>query len=187
MNKLLEFINSFQVLDKETEEAIRGCFKEESFEKNEYIISKGDICSKLYYIESGLVRRFFYNDGEDVTEWIYTDHQFITSLSSYFEQKPSIELFQACEKTKVFSLSYNDEQNLLKYPLFTMFYFKLLRLYLSKLNEFHHLYKSMNAQEKYLYLLDSFPQIIARAKVKDIASLIGVSKETLSRIRATIN
>lgn len=187
MDKLLVFINSLQTLDQETENAIKNYFKEESFAKNEYLIKKGEICSKLYYIKSGLVRRFFYNDGEEITEWLYTDHQFVTSLSSYFEQKPSFELFQASEKTKVYSLSYNDEQKLLEYPLFSKFYTKLLRLYLSKLNEFHHLYKSMNAQEKYVYLLDTFPQIIAKAKGKHIASLIGVSQETLSRIRATIN
>ncbi|WP_294962252.1 Crp/Fnr family transcriptional regulator [uncultured Flavobacterium sp.] len=187
MNELLAFINSFQTMDLETEKVIKNLFKEQIFKKNELIIGEGEICSKLYFIKSGLVRRFFYNDGEDLTEWIYTDHQFITSLSSFFEQKPSFELFEACEETIVYSLSYHDEQILLEYPLFSKFYMKMLRYFLSKLNEFHHLYKSMNAQDKYLYLLRSFPHIIAKAKLKHIASLIGVSQETLSRIRASIN
>jgi len=187
MTQLLDVINSFQELDFETEEAIRKYFIEEKFQKNEFIVSEGKICSKIYFIKSGLVRRFCVEDGIEIIKWIYTDNQFVTSLSSFFEQRPSFENFQASEGTILYSLSYEDEEILLKYPLFSKFYIKLLRLYLSKLNEFHHLFTSMNAQEKYLYLLNTLPQIILKAKLKDIASLIGVSPETLSRIRAQIN
>ena len=186
MTELLNLINNFQVLDLETEQAISRYFVEERFEKNEVIIREGKICSKIYFIKSGLVRRFCLEGGIEVTKWIYTDNQFITSLSSFFEQKPSFETFQASEETIVYSLSYHDEQILLEYPLFAKFHIKLLRLYLSKLNEFHHLYASMNAKEKYLYLLNLLPQIILKAKLKHVASLIGVSPETLSRIRSEI-
>ncbi|WP_264563964.1 Crp/Fnr family transcriptional regulator [Flavobacterium sp. N3904] len=187
MTELIAFINNFQELDLETEQAVKKYFIKEVYKKNEFIIEAGKICSKVCFIKSGLVRRFYYDDGDDVTKWIYSNNQFITSLSSFFEQKPSFEFFQACEETIVYTLSYADEQILLEYPLFSKFHIKQLRLYLSRINEFHHLYKLMNAQEKYLYLLTSFPQIIEKAKLKNIASLIGVSQETLSRIRASIN
>lgn len=187
MTELLNVINSFQVLDLETDQLIRKYFIEERFKKNEVIIQEGKICSKIYFIKSGLVRRFCLEDGEEVTKWIYTDNQFMTSLTSYFEQKISFENFQASEETIVYSLSYQDELTLLEYPLFSKFHIKLLRLYLSRLNEFHHFYTSMSAQEKYLYLLNSLPQIVLKAKLKDVASLLGVSPETLSRIRAHIN
>jgi len=64
---------------------------------------------------------------------------------------------------------------------------KILRHYLGSLNEFHHRYKLMTAVEKYDYLLKNFPEMIQRAKLKHIASLMDVSQETLSRIRASIN
>ena len=187
MTRLISFINSLQELDFEAEQAIKKYFVEEKFRKNEVLVQEGKICDKVYFIKSGVVRRFCLEDGVEVTKWIYTDDQFITSLSSFFEQTPSFEIFQACEETIVYSISYNDEQLLLKYPLFSSFHIKQLRLYLSKINEFHHLYRVMNAQEKYFYLLNSFPQIIIRAKLKHIASMMGVSQETLSRIRASIN
>lgn len=187
MMELLNMINSFQQLDLETEKAVRRYFVKEKFQKGEFIITEGKICSKIYFIKSGLVRRFCLEDGIEATKWIYTDNQFITSLSSFFEQKPSFENFLASEETILYSLSFQDEQVLLEYPLFSKFHIKLLRAYLSKLNEFHHFYTSMSAHEKYLFLLNSLPQIILKAKLKDVASLIGVSPETLSRIRAQIN
>jgi signal-transduction protein with cAMP-binding, CBS, and nucleotidyltransferase domain len=187
MTELIYVISNFQELDDETEEAIRKYFVIEKFKKDAFIVEAGNICKKIYFIKSGAVRRFSLEDGEEVTKWIYTSNQFVTSLSSFFEQKPSFESFQACEETILFSLSYSDELILLEYPLFAKFHLKQLRLYLSKINEFHHLFRVMNAQEKYMYLLQSFPQIILKAKLKHIASLIGVSQETLSRIRASIN
>lgn len=186
MTELLNTINSLQKLDLETEQAVKKYFVEDKFLKNEFIINEDKICTKIYFIKSGLIKRFSLQDGIEVTKWIYTDNQFVTSLSSFFEQKPSFESFQACEDTIVYSLSHRDEQLLLEYPQFSKFYIKLLRLYLSRLNEFHHFYTSMTAHEKYFYLLKSFPQIILKAKLKDIASLIGVNPETLSRIRAQI-
>ena len=186
MKELIAFIKSLQELDYETEKAIESYFEKVVFDKNEFIIEHGKICNKIYFIESGLVRRFYDDDGSDKTTWIYTENQFFTSISSFFEQKKSLENFQACEQTIAYSLSYDNEQILLEYPLFAKFHIKHLRLYLSKLNEFHHLYKEMAAPEKYSFLINSFPQMIKKAKLKHIASMIGVSPETLSRIRAAI-
>jgi len=187
MTELISLINSFQEIDFETESAIRKYFVEESFKKDEFVIYEGKICDKIYFIKSGTIRRFCLENGIEVTRWIYTDAQFVTSLSSFFEQKTSFESFQACENTVVYSLSYQDEKLLLQYPLFVNFHTRQLRLYLSRINEFHYLFSVMNAQEKYLFLLDSFPEIIKKSKLKYVASLIGVSQETLSRIRAMIS
>ena len=107
-------------------------------------------------------------------------------MGSFFEQKPSSEYLQTCEKTIVYSLTYADDQKLLKYLPYMNFHIKQLRLYASLLNEFHHQYKLMNAHEKYAYLLKFFPEIIQKAKLKHIASIMDISQETLSRIRTSI-
>ncbi|SFD76333.1 Crp/Fnr family transcriptional regulator [Flavobacterium phragmitis] len=187
MDELIGIINSFQELDLETELAVRKYFVLENFKRDEFVVKEGKICNKVYLIQSGAVRRFCFEDGIEVTKWIYTDNQFVTSMSSFFEQKPSFESFQTCEDSVLYSLTYSDEQILLQYPLFLKFHMNQLRLYLSKINEFHHLFRIMTAQQKYEFLLNSFPQIIIKSKLKYIASLIGVSRETLSRIRASIS
>src|SRR6185436_14282457 len=109
MNELITVINSFQKLDADTENAIRRFFVEEKFAKNEFIIEEHKICDKIYFINSGAVRRFCFENDEEVTKWIYTDNQFMTSMSSFFEQKPSFEIFQTCEDTVVYSLSSSNE------------------------------------------------------------------------------
>jgi len=186
MTDLLQFINHFQTLDTETEEAIKNCFVKEFFPKNEFLLKKGQVCKKIQFISSGLVRRFYLADGIESTKWLYHDRHWITSMASYFNQQPAFEYFQACEDTTVYSLSYSDEQALLKYPLFLNFHVEFLRRSIANFDEFHFVFGQLPAREKYLYLLEKFPLIIQRAKLKHIASLLNISQEALSRIRASI-
>ena len=186
MEELLKFIRYFNELDTETEQAIRNSFVKQVLKKGTLIAEEGKICSKAYFIESGLIRRFYLYEGLDITKWFYFTGQWVTSMSSFFEQKPSLEYLQVCEKTIVYSLTYEDDQKLLKYLPYMNFHIKQLRLYASLLNEFHHQFKLMNAQEKYAYMLKYFPEIIQKAKLKHIASIMDISQETLSRVRSSI-
>ena len=187
MKELLGYINSFQALDDHTEKAILHFFTEEIYLKNEFLAEEGKVCSKINFIKSGLVRRYYVNDGEEITKWLYHDNHWIAIMSSYFNQKPSQEYLQACEDTIVYSMSFDDEKKLLEYPLFFKFYAHFFRCSLANFDEFHFVFGSLTAQQKYNYLIDKFPLMIRKAKQKHIASLLNVSQETLSRIRASIN
>jgi len=187
MIELINFIKRYQEIDKLTEEAIGDCFISERIKKNEFILEKGKICSKVSFIKRGLVRRYYLNEEKEVTKWLYHDNHWIASLSSYFAQKPSFEFLQACEETTIFSLSYHNEQELLELPQFKNFHVKFLRLSLAAFDEFHFVFETMSASSKYEYLLEKFPLMIQRAKQKHIASLLNISQETLSRIRSSIN
>lgn len=68
MTELIRFINSFQELDAETEQAIRKYFVKETLKKNEFIIEEGQICKKVCFIHSGIVRRFYLTDGQAITD-----------------------------------------------------------------------------------------------------------------------
>jgi CRP/FNR family transcriptional regulator, anaerobic regulatory protein len=91
MEELIRFISKFQPLDHETEEAVKVYFEEEVYRKNEFLVEEGKICTKINFIKSGLVRRFYIDDGNEITKWLYHDNHWIAVLSSYFNQKPSFE------------------------------------------------------------------------------------------------
>jgi len=187
MIELIQFISKFQQLDSDTEDAVKMHFMEETYKKNEYLVETGKICSKVFFIKSGFVRRFFINDGQEVTIWFYGSNQMATSMPSFFEQKPAYEYLQACEDTIISSLSFCNEQKLLEeYPLFAKFHLKQLRYYLAGLDEINYRLKLMTAKEKYSMMHALVPEIMQKAKLKHIASFLDVSQETLSRIRASI-
>jgi len=186
MIELINLINRVQKLDNETEQAVRKFHIEETYKKGEFIVEAGKICSKVIFIKSGLVRRFFIHDDRDVTIWMYCSNQMATSMPSFFWQKPAYEYLQACEDTETYSISYENEQLLLEYPLYAKFQLKLFRFMLSGVDEVNYKLKLMTAKEKYNYMLSNFPEIIQKAKLKHIASFLDISQETLSRIRASI-
>ena len=186
MTELIQFIENFQRLDEVTSEAIQNSFQQRLYKKNEYLLKEGDICTKIFFIKTGLIRRFYCIDGEEKTKWIYHDNHWLTSLASYFNQTPSFEYLQADQDTVVYYLSVQKEQELLKLPLFLQFHFKFLRASLAAFDEFHFVLDSMTAHKKYKYIIENFPLLVQRSKQKNIASLLGVSQETLSRIRAEI-
>lgn len=76
MIELINIIRGFQELDLETEEAIRKYFIKETFKKNDFIVRQGKVCAKMYFIQSGSIRRFCLENEIEVTRWIYTDNQF---------------------------------------------------------------------------------------------------------------
>jgi len=187
MRDLIKYLNNFQELDEDTEQAIRKYFVKETFKKNDFIVKSGSICSKVYFIQSGLIRSFYIENDREITRWIYDDNQLMSLMNSYFLQKPSLDYLQAIENSVLYSISYSDEQKLLKYPLFSECHIKQLRLYITVVSEFQRNYEMKSAQEKYSYILKYFPGLIQKTKLQHIASLLNVSPETLSRIRASIN
>ncbi|WP_163410190.1 Crp/Fnr family transcriptional regulator [Flavobacterium ajazii] len=143
MTELIQFINRFQQLDDATINAIKNSFEEHLFKKNEYLLKEGEFCSKIFFIKTGLIRRFYIIDGEETTKWIYHDNHWVTSLASYFSQKPSFEYLQADQDTVVYYLTREKEQELLKHPLFIQFHLNFLRCSLAAFDEFHFVLDAM--------------------------------------------
>ena len=111
MTELIRFVNQFQELDQETEEAIKSYFGKEIYKKNEFILEEGKVCAKISFIKSGLVRRFYVDDGDEITKWLYHENHWIGSLSSYFNQKPSFEFFRLVKIPRFFRCRMLMNQN----------------------------------------------------------------------------
>jgi hypothetical protein len=135
MTELINFIKHYQDLDFNTEKAILESFTLEKVEKNEFVAERGKICSKIGFIKSGLVRRYYVDEEKETTIWLYHDNHWISSLASYFLQKPSLEYLQACEETILYTLTFENEQKLLEFPQFKDFHIKFLRSSLAAFDE----------------------------------------------------
>lgn len=186
MNKLIQHISEVVLLDENTKWLIYDKFKLVNIKKGDILLEENNICNKLWYIEKGIIRQYIILNGEESNKWFYTDNQWATSHYSYFEQKPAFDYLQAYEDTTAFSITFSEEKELLDNLQYLKFHVLLLRNYLSILNFFMRDYKHMTADEKYKFCIDNHPQFIQRIKLKELASLIGISQETLSRIRARL-
>lgn len=184
MENLINFIRQYTRLDKEAEEALIEYIEPGSYSKNGYLLQEGQICSRVWFIQTGSVRKFYLHEGKEITVWIHFENEMFTSLSSYFQQQPSDEYLQACEDTALLSISYTNSLKLNSYPQIGKFSRLHLEEQFSIIDKISKKFSQMSALEKYKALAEMTPTLIKRAKLGHIASIMGVSQETLSRIRA---
>lgn len=184
MQEFLDFIRSYITLSKATEEAIIAVAKTTSYAKNEILLAEGKTSKYMYYIVSGSVRSYIYLKGKDITHWVYASNSLCASWGSYILQEPSKEYIETIDACNLIAISYEDWQKLyLNHPELERFGRLLMEQQMAIIDEFYKGYYFLTAKEKYELLLKAYPNITQIANLGHIASLLGISQETLSRIR----
>lgn len=175
-------------LDESQAFSVAGFFREELISKGDIFLSRGKISNAYYYLESGCVRSYTQNlEGEDVTTGLYSSHSIVCELMSFFKRIPAQENYQALSDCKTWCISFEEVQTAFhSLPEFREFgramlvneYGALKTRMLSTLHE--------TAEERYAALLLSNPDIFQYAPLKNIASFLGVTDTSLSRIRKEV-
>lgn len=157
----------------------------EELPKGHLLLKEGQVAHRLYFLEKGTARTYYYHNGKDITSWIYGENLPFTAWYSFLDKKPSFENVEVLETSTVISLSKKSLEALYKkHPAFNHFGRKMVEQQLSFLDAFYKGYLFMTAKERYDLLLSIFPDVTQRVNLGHIASLLGISQETLSRIRA---
>ncbi|GGI57745.1 Crp/Fnr family transcriptional regulator [Winogradskyella haliclonae] len=184
MQSLLQEISQRCFLSPELQQRITKDFKEKNTKKGEKILIQGNKANYLYFVKSGVLHNYYYHDGKQISSWFYSVNQFITSWFSFYAQKPSFEEIECLENCVLFKISYKDYQKLIAdFPEFGNFARLIAEEMLTFLDEFSKGWSFLTAKEKYNLLLTYFPNIELRVKLGHIASFLGISQETFSRIR----
>lgn len=184
MNDFIAYIKQYINLSPEIESEIEKIILIEKLPKGSILLKEGQTCERLYFIAEGTVRTYHYQKGKDITYWIYPENMITTSWHSYILRKPSSEYIETTEDSVLMSLSYNQWQELyLKHPKLERFGRLIIEEQMALIDDFFKGYYFLSAKEKYALLTSAFPTITQRANLGHIASMLGISQETLSRIR----
>lgn len=183
MQPLINYIERFVKLDTDTIRAVENLAEIETFKKNSFILKQGQRCNKIWFLKSGMVRKFYLAEGKEITTWIHTENDIFTSLQSYAQNTPSDEYLQAYEDTILIGITKSNSERLALYPQMVIFTNTLMEKEFVNIDKHTKALNQRDAKGKYEYLRSIAPEIIKRAQIGHIASIIGVSRETLSRIR----
>ncbi|WP_420572419.1 Crp/Fnr family transcriptional regulator [Kordia sp.] len=187
IEKIKSYITNVIQMDDNTFNIAVDYFTIKHLKKGEYLLREGQVCDSITYINTGLFRTFHIKNGNEINTCFCMENSITSSQESFVKQIVSKEYIQAIEDATVVSLSYKD---LMKLYQFSQKWESLSRLLTEKecarLSERVDTLSFETAKEKYLYLLKNQPKIIQRVSIQHIASYIGVSRETLSRIRSKI-
>jgi CRP-like cAMP-binding protein len=157
-----------------------------TFKKGDLIIDAYKVNTKSYYILNGLTRTYFVKDGKEVNEYFSSDNEWANSPRSWRTGKPDIYYVSAIENTTALCIHAED-------MLYLFNHFPELDRYgrLSMITLLDHLmeritsFRFTTAKEKYVHFKQTYPGIYHRIPLGMVASYLGVSQETLSRIRTS--
>lgn len=155
--------------------------------KGERILSEGEVCTGISYIEKGLVRQYYIKNGKEVTEHLGVDHSIFMCIESLFKEEPSHLQVEALEPTLVYILPKAKlEAAAMRNVNIQMLYRKILEESLIQSQMHADLMRFETAPNKYKRLCEMNPQVVLRAPLTYIANYLQMTPETLSRIRSNV-
>ena len=159
----------------------------ERLAKDDFLVKQGQYCRKVCLIEKGYFRFFTYSDKKTITHWIFGKDQLVTDVAGFFLQQPAKWNIQALTDTTVFTLTYANYQ-LLRTQISEWDHYEKLFLIklMSALENRVYALLSMSAEERYQYLFNSDSNMFNELPLQYLASMLGMTPETLSRIRSKL-
>lgn len=174
-------------LPKSTKELLKSKMVEVSLPKGHILFKAGKVESKLYIVQKGIVRAYSYIDDNEITFWFGKEGDVVISMKSYVANQKSYEYVQLLEDCDLYEISlvnldglYHEDIHLANWGR------KLAELELIKTEARLIERQFGTATNRYEKLLEQSPDILRRVQLGHIASYLGISQVSLSRIRAEI-
>jgi CRP-like cAMP-binding protein len=184
---LINHIKSIIPVSEELQERIQTLVNTKRVKKSEVIVKTGERIKHIYFIEKGLLRGFYFNEDKEITNWFASEGEFATSFYSFISKQTSFETIEALEDCELLELAYEDLQKLYQeFPITERIGRMITENYYVKLESRLMSIQFKTAKERYMNLISNNPDLIQRAPLGCIASWLGITQETLSRIRAEL-
>ena len=172
-------------LSAEAREALASSLSYHEVSKGHLLVKPHSICNYLYFVEKGLTRTFYYKEDKDITDWLSPENNFACSIVSFINRIPDRRGIEVLEDSILWSLEHSKLEQL--YQSFHEIE-RLGRLIISsgmtmmqkRFDDLHF----ATALERYDTLMKTYPTLLQRTPLGHIASYLGITQETLSRIRA---
>lgn len=180
INAISKYIKVSDDLRKELETRISFV----TFKKREVVLTKYEVCTKSFFIQKGIFRLFYYKDEKEISEFFFAENQWVNSPKSFINQEVDEYYIDAIEDAEAWSIHvrdlvylfdhYPEMERYARLDMGATFIHVLERLAISRFS---------TAQERYKYYLTTYREIHHRIPLGMAASYIGVTQETLSRLR----
>jgi len=184
MSTLTQYIHSYFQLSDDQAQALSGLFQETELARDDFFCREGSHHVPLSFVREGHLRVFQYRDGKDITQWITSEGEFITDLSELVFRSPARWNIQALTNCRFYTISSDDYQRL---PQEVPQWDRIEKLFIAKcftmLEDRVFSFLSMTAEERVHFLMSRKPELFNQVPLHYLASMLGMTPETLSRIR----
>jgi len=155
------------------------------FEKGELLLDEYKVCNDLFLVRHGLLRSYYYVEGKDITAHFAMEYGIVGAADSIIKGKKSRYHIEALETSEVYMMDYAAMESFLeKNPKHERLARRFTQLLYMDLVERLEGMMFLSASQRYEYLLGRYPEITQRVNLGHIATYLGITQETLSRVRA---
>jgi CRP-like cAMP-binding protein len=155
-----------------------------SVRKRKLLLREEGLCQHIYFIRKGAIRGFTREGHKEITTWINVENQVVSSIFSLNNRAPSTENIQALENCELLIMTYDDLEKLYEQiPESNVLARKLLQVYYQDAERRAFIARLTKAENKYRHYLIYHQHLANRIPLKYIASYLGMTLETLSRVR----
>ena len=185
---IVSTLNKFVKLSDEEVEALYPRVQLQKLDKNTFFVNQGQVADYIAFVRSGYLRVFFNNDGDEITRDISNVNSFMTAFTSFITKKPSFEIVCTITDCELLLISredlnylyqhYNNWQMIGRMVVEEMFVRSQKRVY-SLLTK--------TAEERYMRLMADKPDVLQNVPLQYIASYLGITSQSLSRLRRKIS
>lgn len=189
MNQLVSFLKTqFPDLSQEATEKLEENFTRVEGRKDKILLREGDVSKNIFFIAEGVCRYFINKDGKDISTWFSFENEFVTSFTSFFPKTVSRESIELLTDTILYKIEAQKYAALMRSSIElerVSHFFVIAHAF--QLEERLYIFQTKSASEKYEYILKKHPHIIQRIPNKHLASYLGMTRETLSRVRSKLS
>ncbi len=166
---------------------ISNKFSAKRYQKGTLLLEQGKTCDHLSFLETGLLRFFIWKDGETATKFFTEAPYMFTSQRSFNQREPAKENIEALEDSLVWQLSFQGQQELLRLSVWRTFADKITQEVQFFTENILEELQNETAENRYNLLLKHRPELVRRVPLKHLASYLGITQQSLSRIRRNIS
>ena len=185
MTNIIQGMRSLCPISDATIRALGERVGECCFPKRSRLISAGGCAGVAYFIERGMTRSFWLVDGEEITTSFSTEGGIVFSMDELYYGLPSEEYVETIEEVEAYRIRLDDLRELFATNIELANWGRIIHQ-----NEYRRLHRShkerltLPARERYEAFARQFPEVCRRAQLGYVASYLGITLPTLSRIRA---
>lgn len=186
MEEFINYLKQISPIGEESCNSFVAKCKTFNFSKGKYLLKSGQVSQHLYFVKSGIGKVYYLKeDGKEIIDWISDEGNLLTSVSSFLTQTPSVHYVKLIEDSELIGISYADLEGLFsKYHEMERLGRKLTIVALVQLQSRINSMQFETAKKRYENFLIQYPNCINRIPLGDLASFLGMTQVTLSRVRA---
>ncbi|PWU03266.1 MAG: hypothetical protein C5B52_03765 [Bacteroidetes bacterium] len=185
MERVISICQQYAPLDEQSQQALQNIITLKEYRKNDHVFVQDEFCGDLFVIVKGSYRLFHKTAQKELTTWLGYDNHIISSLHSILLNQPARETMHVLEDSVIGVLQYSEFLNLShQFPQIEKLHRTIMSIFIVEMQENLFATRFMEAADRYHYFTQKQPEALQRIPLTYLASFLGITKESLSRIRS---